>query len=375
MSNRRSSSFAVLACIAAATVVGAGTASAHPARAAAPAAGGSFVGIVSEDSFAQAGAYRLRQFKDQVKSGIGVVRQTFAWSSIETAPGRYRLARYDRYVGDAARSGLTVLPILFDPPAFRERPRAPGASGTTTAPPRDMAAMARWATVLVRRYGSNGSLWRQHPELPKRPIRDWQVWNEPNLPAYWNARPNAAQYVEMLTVVGEAIRRADSSSRIVSAGLPESRLGISFSTFLRQMYAAGAQDRFDVLAINAYSKTAGGLETAIAGARRITAAAEDGDVPIALTEFGWATPPGPRGSFTVSERRQGNLIAQAISKLARERSRLGIEWVIYYQWRDAPVYAGGRDFWGLHTGLLRKAGTAKPALRSFARAALPTRAR
>ena len=32
---------------------------------------------------------------------------------------------------------------------------------------------------------------------------------------------------------------------------------------------------------------------------------------------------------------------------------LGLRGIVYFGLRDSPVYAGGSDFWGLHTGLLR----------------------
>jgi hypothetical protein len=361
---------AIVACGALLVLAGCGSSEDEPGRAAAAdVSTPAFVGISSEDVFAGSDSYRRRQLAAQVRSGIGLVRQKFAWSDMERDGGELELGRYDRYVAATARAGLTVMPILFDPPLSQRRAPAPTATATTTAPPRSFTAMARWAQALVRRYGTEGSFWRAHPELPRRPIIRWQVWNEPNLPAYWNAAPNAREYVRMLKVVGSAIREADPRALVVTAGMPESRLGIPFDRFLREMYAADAAGSFDVLAINAYSTTARGIVVAVAGARRITAAAADGDVPIMLTEFGWATRPSPRGSFTVSRRRQARLVSSTIARLEAERERLRIAGVVYYQWRDAPVYPGGRDFWGLHTGLLDIDGRPKPALRQFARVA------
>src|SRR5262249_33105354 len=145
----------------------------------------------------------------QARAGIGLVRQTFSWKLIETSRGHYDLAYYDRFVADAARAGLTVLPILFDTPAFYERRAAAGSDPRATSPPRDLDTMARFATVLERRYGPNGTLWRDQPGLPKRPITAWQVWNEPNLPIYWGDRPNAREYTAMLRAVGGALHAAD----------------------------------------------------------------------------------------------------------------------------------------------------------------------
>ena len=50
---------------------------------------------------------------------------------------------------------------------------------------RDYTAYLR---ALVLRYGPAGSFWDQHPELPRRPQRDWQIWNEPHLDFYWSTK-------------------------------------------------------------------------------------------------------------------------------------------------------------------------------------------
>ena len=59
----------------------------------------------------------------------------------------------------------------------------------------------------------------------------------------------------------------------------------------------------------------------------------------------------------------------AITTLARLASSLRLRGVVYFGWRDAPPYAGGVDFWGLHTGLLARNGTGKPALSAYYQAA------
>jgi CTP:molybdopterin cytidylyltransferase MocA len=64
------------------------------------------------------------------------------------------------------------------------------------------------------------------------------------------------------------------------------------------------------------------------------------------------------------------MVRRVLAALAARREPLGVRGVVYFGWRDAPgVYAGGRDFFGLHTGLLRRGGSAKPALDSYRRVA------
>ena len=106
-----------------------------------------------------------------------LLRQTFDWSQIEVARGRYDLSFYDGFIADAARANISVLPILFALPA------SGAGSGTLAYPPKHYADLGRFGAVLVRRYGPNGTFWSQNPSVPKLPIRAWQIWNEPNLKA------------------------------------------------------------------------------------------------------------------------------------------------------------------------------------------------
>jgi hypothetical protein len=133
------------------------------------------------------------------------------------------------------------------------------------------------------------------------------------------------------------------------------------------MYAAGAADSFDVLAVNLFGRDARGVIEGIETAREV-AAANDDDPAVWVTELGWATG-GPRSDFLVSEARQAELLEQTLRALARRREELRIRGVVYFNWRDSTPYAGGRDFFGLHTGLLRLDGHAKPALSSYEKVA------
>jgi len=121
-----------------------------------------FVGISAEDVFVGNPAYRDQNLQAQSAIGIGLIRQNFDWAAIETAPGQYDLTYYDEFVAAAASKGITILPILFHTPEFHLGRR----DGTSACPPRDNASLAAYAQALVRRYGSNGTLWAERPDLP-----------------------------------------------------------------------------------------------------------------------------------------------------------------------------------------------------------------
>jgi hypothetical protein len=325
----------------------------------------SFLGLVAEDAFGKPGAYR-RENLDRLRStGAGLVRQTFDWARIERARGRYELSFYDGYIAALARRRLRVLPILFNVPPFRSS--APANPRRGTYPPRRASELGELGAVLARRYGPGGSFWREHPELPKLPVRSWQVWNEPNLPVYWPSGPDAAEYVALLRATARAIRRVDPGAEILTAGLPDSSLGVPLRDYVEAMYAAGGAGAFDVLAVNPYGQDARGVLGTVKAVRGVASA--HGDNPaVWVTELGWATG-GPQSDFRVGEARQAQLLEQTLLALARRRDELRIRGVVYFNWRDSTPYAGGRDFFGLHTGLLRLDGHAKPALSSYKKVA------
>jgi hypothetical protein len=320
-----------------------------------------FLGLVAEDAFGKPGAYR-RENLDRLRAiGAGLVRQTFDWARIERAPGRYELSFYDEYVAALARRRLRVLPILFNPPRFRSS--APANPRRGTYPPQRAADMGEFGAVLARHYGPGGSFWRDHPELPRLPVRSWQVWNEPNLPVYWPSGPDAAEYVALLRATGRGLRSVDPGAEVVTAGLPDSRLGVPLRNYVGEMYAAGGAGAFDVLAVNPYGLDARGVLNTVRTVRRV--ATTNGDNPaVWVTELGWATG-GPQSAFLVSEAEQARLLEQTLLALERKREELRIRGVVYFNWRDSTPYAGGRDFFGLHTGLLRLHGGPKPALAAY----------
>jgi hypothetical protein len=325
-----------------------------------------FLGVVAEDAYGKPGPYRRLNLDRLRAAGVGLIRQTFDWARIERSHGRYNFSFHDRFVAALAKRRLHLLPILFDPPPFRSS--APARGGRHgTYPPRRPADLGVFGAVLARRYGPGGSFWRRHPKLPEVPVRAWQVWNEPNLAVYWPPKPDAAAYVQLLRATGTAIKRVDPGAEIVTAGLPESELGVPLDRYLAAMYDAGAADAFDTLALNPFARGAASVLDTIGDGRRVSRAHGD-DPAIWITELGWATG-GPASDYRVSEARQAVLLERTLSELARRRRALRLRGVVYFNWRDSLPYAGGRDFFGLHTGLLHRDGSAKPALDSYRKVA------
>ena len=78
-------------------------------------------------------------------------------------------------------------------------------------------AWSSFLRALVGRYGPTGSFWKLHPELPKEPIRTWQIWNEENDHRF--AEASVRDYVGLLRGSAPAIRSVDPDARILLGGL------------------------------------------------------------------------------------------------------------------------------------------------------------
>ena len=185
---------------------------------------------------------------------------------------------------------------------------------------------------------------------------------------YWGGKPDAAGYVAMLAAAARALRTVDPGAEIVTAGLPDSTIGVGLDRYLREMLAHGARGAFDTLAIDPYASSDAGVLAATRQVRRVLDRAGLRRTAIWVTEIGWASG-GPGSSFTVGAGVQARDVLGALTTLGRLAQTLRIRGIVYFAWRDAPPYAGGTDFWGLHTGLLAQDGSGKPALSAYYQAA------
>jgi hypothetical protein len=153
-----------------------------------PAPGSDFMGIYADDVFFGDAGYRREALAQQHDAGIRLIRQPFGWADFVRDP-----QRFDDFVGAAADAGIRVLPVLVG-----------SKSAGGMKPPADPARFAGWAALLARRYGPAGSFWKGRAK--KLPITSWQVWNEPNIKAWWAPKPDPAAYAALLRQTAEAIR-------------------------------------------------------------------------------------------------------------------------------------------------------------------------
>jgi hypothetical protein len=334
------------------------------AQAAVPA---DFFGLYSEDALWPEQTWRDLIFSSQVDAGAGLVRLPFYWNGTEPLQGWWQFDQVDGFMIAAARNHMHVLPTLVGTPEWASSAPA-RAVDRSNYPPGNLDDMRRYARHVVERYGPDGVFWRGHPELDYQPIREWQVWNEPNIPSFWPEGPDPAAYTKLLIAAGDAIHAADPGAKVVSAGITDSRLGMSLSQFLKGMYLAGAKGHFDLLGVHPYEDSANASLDQLDKARAIMDSYGD-DSPIWATEFGWASG-GDASPHTTDEAGQAAQVESALRQMVAARTRLRLRGIIYYNWHDSISSTPGAGSWPAHAGLLRLDGTRKPAYYAYRRVAL-----
>jgi hypothetical protein len=261
-------------------------------------------------------------------AGIGVesLRIAFYWHEIQRdGPGASDFSRTDRIVAGAARARIRVLPTVLGVPRWARQD--PAQSGSR---PRSPAEFGTFMAALVDRYGPQGTFWTENPALPRRPIRDWQVWNEPDHTNFWHEQPYYAAYVRTLAAARRSIIARDPGAKVVLAGL----VGRSWDQ-LEAIYRAGGRRHFDYGAVHPFTRLLPDVLRILRYNRQVMNRHGDAGKPMVATEVTWPSSKGrvrPPSAFDRTERDQAALLITVFRRLAAERARLRLRTVYWATW-------------------------------------------
>lgn len=113
---------------------------------------------------------------------------------------------------------------------------------------------------------------------PYRPLRAWQVWNEPDYPGWWRTGVDPVAYGNLLRYAYLGFKLGDPASEVVLGGL--SWPAVLPGGYLDRLYAAGAAPFFDTLALHPYAVSVGAVVSLLRRARAVAAAHNDAGTPI-----------------------------------------------------------------------------------------------
>jgi hypothetical protein len=353
--NRSSPLIAAVACLAVAASL------AGPAQAA------RFYGVVYDrDVSSAASATQDAQFQTMRATGVKTVRRVFSWADAQpVADQPPSFADTDAFVARAARNDIEILPVVMYAPEWaRTDP------GNFASPPANPGDYTSYLLQLENRYGPNGTFWTEHPEVTKRPLRTWQIWNEPQLRYQWASKDWEHGYGQLLRAAHDALKQADPGCTIVLAG------ATNFAwDALESLYdKGGVKGQFDVAALHPYTGSAGRVVKAAQLFKAVLKKHGDAKLPLWITELAWPAsqgkvkPPSGLKALPTTDRGMATRLTRAYQLLSKSRI---VQRAYWYTW--ASTYTKADGIFGF-TGLERydpATGrfTATPALRAFRRLA------
>lgn len=134
--------------------------------------------------------------------GLGWVKQQIRWGDLEIEPGNINWAMIDGIINASNEQGVNVLVSVVTAPAWSR-------SGIEDphGPPDDLNLFAAFLAKLIERYPGK--------------IDAIEVWNEQNLRAEWHSSQgiNAERYLDMLRLSYQTIKALDPSIMVISGAL------------------------------------------------------------------------------------------------------------------------------------------------------------
>jgi hypothetical protein len=305
------------------------------------------------------------------RSGATITRVDVGWASLQQGGPRrlerWYLRRLDAVVAAAHARGIRLLLTFMSTPCWASTAPTAVKRGCAGArwshrasayAPADPARYAAALGVLAARYRGR--------------VAGWEIWNEPNQPAFFKARHPAAAYAALARAAYPAVKAADPGAIVVAGSLSESDYA-----FTQALYDDGIRGSFDVFSIHPYSADASPLDPradtdrrysfvrGVPAVRRVMVRNHDAR-PVWLTEAGWSTAPirtADRWRNGVSEAAQARFLDLQMRQAAKW------PWVRATIWYDLADDSGDPGDLVGHYGLRRTDDTAKPAWSRFVRRA------
>ena len=298
------------------------------------------------------------------RSGVESVRVVFNWAHAQPQAGvEPDFSEIDAQVEVAVRNRIDLLPVVLYG-ARTGRQMYPTRHGTPPRFPSDYAAFVRRLSALR----PAGHLLGRAARLPRRPLRDWQIWNEPHFDFYWYTSGGswAPEYVQLLKAARTAIKSVDPGARVVLAGFADASWKV-----LTAAYRAGARGAFDVATINLFTGKPGFAMTAARLTRHALNREHDRRKPIWVTE---TTFPAARGLVPPPEKDwqrrwyttrsgHGQASQRALQAWSRERAppRAPADLLVHVR---LVGYHEREEIASSDSGLVKGAARRRPRLRS-----------
>lgn len=157
------------------------------------------------------------------------------WNQVEPRPGKWQWP--DELFAYLREQDFQLLPILGFPPRWASVPAKPGGTELLNKMPRAMTEYENYLREAVARYGK---------QIPR-----WEIWNEPNLPRYFEGTPE--EYGLLLAATVDFFKQTQPEAKLAG-------LSLAWSDDNRELFAKAALSQQKVqpqaLSFHPYEKIA-----------------------------------------------------------------------------------------------------------------------
>lgn len=165
------------------------------------------------------------------------VRIDFNWAMIQDGgPTSYNWAPFDRVVQGIRARGMKVLGVIGWTPRWA-RP-----SGTQASYGPDPIKYGLFVKEIVEHYSPKG-------------VHHYEIWNEPNVSAFWTPKPNPVAYTQLLRAAYPVIKSVDPNAKVLTGGTaPAYTDGTNYwpADWVAAIYANGGKGYFNAIAHHPY---------------------------------------------------------------------------------------------------------------------------
>ncbi len=242
------------------------------------------------------------------------------WGQVERRKEHYWWVGLDKAIAAANAQNAEILYVLGSTPAWAASNRGQGTYPNRGAAsnPRSITDWRRWVTSVVTRHGNS--------------IDAYQIWNEANLPTFWQGTPT--QMARLTLEAHRIIARLDPTAKVVAASSTV-RLSSAFDRFfpayLTQLRRRGWP--VDAFAIHTYGPSTGTpalRATYVAKARKALRRAHAPTRPLWDTEVNYGIS-GPGAAYPDKDI-AGTKAAVYVAQTYLDGIRLRIARTYWYAW-------------------------------------------
>lgn len=303
-----------------------------------------FLGLNAQLPWFSETAYR-QQIGKLKALNLKWVRLGLHWDRLEPSPGQWQLDEIDRLMQVMAAEQLKPLVYLVGSAPFASS--APtGVSNPDQYPPINPQLFASSFAYLANRY----------PQ-----VSAWQVWNEQNIPSFWQPAEDPVQYRNLLETSLQQLSSArPNTTQVIGGHAYYSQMPLRGGLMLEALMQLGSLKPNRVTAYHPYSTEPEG-DVPSSGDFLVHANAINhhlrlnGSGPIWATEFGWSSYAGPvEMQPIIGEQGQADYMLRRLALM----SAMDFDKVFLFTLSDLDARATPRD---RGYGLLRLDGSEKPA--------------